>query len=93
MNRFAMLRKTSQEVGVFVVIKIVTTQSRSEVPTIQLLLQSEQGEVRAFVDVTNGSAAPMPGLYERIFALLLILHFGQPRYGFIEEFILLPDTF
>lgn len=56
-----------------------------------LLLQSEQGIVRAFLTLSGERETRVPGLYERIFALLLILHFGRPRYGFIEEYVLLPD--
>jgi hypothetical protein len=72
---------------------IFVQESRTDQPTAQLLLQSETGNLRAFLAINNapGGMMPLPGLYERIFALLLILHFGQPPYGFIEEYVRLPD--
>lgn len=90
MNRFAMMRKSTNEVGTYLVVMIVSPVKQTEHPVVQLLLQSESGNIRAFL-VLQSPDNQLPGLYERIFALLLILHFGQPPYGFIEEFIRLPD--
>ncbi|WP_138440217.1 hypothetical protein [Marinobacter alexandrii] len=90
MNRFAMMRKSSHEVGTYLVVMIIAQESREEQTAVQLLLQSESGSIRAFLALQTQENR-IPGLYERIFALLLILHFGQPPYGFIEEFVQLPD--
>lgn len=90
MNRFAMMRKSSHEVGTYLVVMIVSPFKETEHPVVQLLLKSESGNIRAFL-AQKSPDNELPGLYERIFALLIILHFGQPPYGFIEEFVRLPD--
>ncbi len=91
MNRFGMIRQASHEIGVFVVLWVLANETQTHPCTVKMLLQSESGDIQAFIALTNEPGTPLPGLYERIFALLLILHFGKPRYGFVEEYILLPD--
>jgi|26BtaG_2_1085354.scaffolds.fasta_scaffold01209_14 hypothetical protein len=90
MNRFAMMRKSIHEVGTYLVVMIISPVKQTEHPVVQLLLQSESGNIRAFL-VLQSSDNELPGLYERIFALVLIFNFGQPPYGFIEEYVCLPD--
>lgn len=90
MNRFAIMRKSSHQVGTYLVVMIASPSGQTERPIVQLLLHSEFGNVRAFL-TQQSRQRPLPGLYERIFALVLVLNFGQPPYGFIEEFVQLPD--
>ncbi|MEX0604246.1 MAG: hypothetical protein WD623_02695 [Marinobacter sp.] len=91
MNRFAMLKQASHEIGIFVVVKILLTETQPDASIMSVILQSERGDILAFLTLSAGSGTQVPGLYQRLYALLLILRFGGRQYAFIEEHILLPD--
>ncbi len=91
MNRFAMLKQASHEIGVFVVVRIFSTETQAVASMMSVILQSERGEILAFLTLSVGSGTQVPGLYQRLYALLLILRFGGRHYAFIEEHIVLPD--
>lgn len=93
MNRFAtLISKSSYQVGTYLVVTTAIGGAQTEAPIIQLRLHSEFGDIRAFL-FPYEPGSPLPRTNQRIFALLLILHFGQPPYGFIQEFVPLPEIF
>lgn len=93
MNRFAkLISKSSHEIGVYCVGSIAIESGQTASPVFQLCLHSEFGDIRAFL-VPYEPGTPPPRTNQKILALLLILHFGKPPYGFIQEFVPLPEIF
>ena len=57
-------------------------------------LQSPQLHITSSAFYYSNHCGPgglLPRTNQRIFALLLILHFGKPPYGSIQEFVPLPE--